>query len=94
MVVRAVWGETLTYGSSEEKLVRAYLSKWQRVCKTSNYPFIGNDIKIQKNQYITIVKNKSGFFMKNWIKQPLFSRFSFGFRPNLSAHNALNLIKN
>ena len=40
-----------------------------------------------------IVSNKSGYFKKDWLKPPIFSRFSFGFRPFRSAHGALNLIK-
>jgi hypothetical protein len=41
-----------------------------------------------------IVANKSGHFKKDWLKYPVFSRFSFGFRPFRSAHGALQLIKN
>jgi hypothetical protein len=41
-----------------------------------------------------VIKNKYGFFMKNWEKSPIFSRFNFGLRFELSAHNALNFIKN
>jgi hypothetical protein len=41
----------------------------------------------------TVVKNKSGYFKKDWLKSPVFSRFSFGFRPSRSAHGALHLIK-
>lgn len=41
-----------------------------------------------------IVSNRSGYFKKDWSKLPVFSRFSFGFRPFRSAHGALCLIKN
>jgi len=41
----------------------------------------------------TLKKNKSGFFQKNWIRKPMFSIFSYGFRPNLWAHNALQVVK-
>jgi hypothetical protein len=40
-----------------------------------------------------IVSNKSGYFIKDWLKLPVFSRFSFGFRPSRSAHGALHLVK-
>jgi hypothetical protein len=55
---------------------------------------IYNSFCKSNNHRITVIKNKSGFFMKNWDKTPIFSRFSFGSRSQLSAHNALNLIKN
>ena len=58
--------------------------------------------KVNKSEYEStkkngadshIVSNKSGYFKKDWLKFPIFSRFSFGFRPFRSAHGALHLIK-
>jgi retron-type reverse transcriptase len=62
--------------------------KWKSINK-SEYDFIKNN-----NNKIVVVKNKSGYFKKDWVNPPIFSRFSFGFRPNRSPHGALNLIKN
>jgi hypothetical protein len=60
---------------------------WKRVNK-SEYEFI------KKNDTDShTVSNKSGYFKKDWLKLPVFSRFSFGFRPFRSAHGALHLIK-
>lgn len=61
---------------------------WKKVNK-SEYGFM------KKNDTDSpIVSNKSGYFKKDWLKFPVFSRFSFGFRPSRSAHGALQLIKN
>lgn len=62
--------------------------KWKTINK-SEYYFIKKN-----NNNVVVVSNKSGYFKKNWIKLPVFSRFSFGFRPFNSAHSALHLIKN
>ena len=43
---------------------------------------------------IFAVSNKLGYFKKNWLKSPVFSKFSFGFRQFRSAHGAFHLIKN
>jgi hypothetical protein len=61
--------------------------KWKSIDK-SEYDSIKNN-----NKDIPVVSNKSGYFKKDWIKSPVFSRFSFGFRPNKSAHSALHLVK-
>ena len=60
---------------------------WEEIEK-SEYEFIKTN-----NATTTVVANKSGYFKKNWTKFPVFSRFSFGFRPKRSAHGALQLIK-
>jgi hypothetical protein len=60
---------------------------WKSINK-SEYEFI------KKNSSSTVVVcNKSGYFKKDWVKSPVFSRFSFGFRPSRSVHSALYLIK-
>lgn len=60
---------------------------WKEITK-SEYDFI------KTNKTITsAVANKSGYFKKDWIKPSVFSRFSFGSRPQRSAHGALHLIK-
>lgn len=62
--------------------------KWKNINKETY------DSIIKSNDKKTIVvKNSAGFFMKKWEVPPVFSRFSFGFRPGLSAHNALHVIK-
>jgi hypothetical protein len=60
---------------------------WKKVNK-SEYEFMKKN-GTDRN----IVSNKSGFFKKDWLKSPVFSRFNFGFRPFRSAHGALLLIK-
>ena len=62
--------------------------KWKNINK-SEHDFIK---KNDKNA--TVVNNKTGYFKKDWINSPVFSRFSFGFRPFRSAHGALQLIQN
>jgi len=60
---------------------------WKSINK-SEYDFI------QKNNGdISVVSNKSGYFKKDWVKPPIFSRFSFGLRSSRSVHDALHLIK-
>jgi retron-type reverse transcriptase len=61
--------------------------QWKSITK-SEYDFIK-----KKNNNIVVINNKSGYFKKDWINPPIFSRFSFGFRPSRSAHGALHLIK-
>jgi retron-type reverse transcriptase len=61
--------------------------KWKNISE-SEYDFIKKN-----NNDIVIIRNKSGYFKKDWIKRPVFNRFSFGFRPNRSVHSALHLIK-
>jgi hypothetical protein len=61
--------------------------KWKSIDKVE-YDFIKKN-----NDDFSVVKNKSGYLKKDWINPPVFSRFSFGFRPLKSAHGALYLIK-
>lgn len=63
-------------------------SKWKSITKLE-YDFIK-----KSNNNITVVKNKSGYFKKDWVIPSVFSRFSFGYRPSRSLHAALNPIKN
>lgn len=63
--------------------------KWKRIDK-SEYDF---SKKNNNTNNILVVSNKSGYFKKDWLKFPVFSRFSFGFRPSRSIHGALHLIK-
>jgi len=60
--------------------------KWKKIDK-SEYDFIQKN----KNTNSTLaVSNKSGYFKKDWLKLPIFNRFSFGFRPFRSAHERCN----
>lgn len=61
--------------------------KWKSI-NSSEYDFIKKN-----NNKVTVVVNKSGYFKKDWIIPPVFSRFSYGFRPFRSAHGALHVIK-
>jgi len=63
--------------------------KWKKINK-SEYDSIQ---KYNNTNNTLAVSNKSGYFKKDWLKFPVFSRFSFGFRPSRSAHGALHLIK-
>ena len=38
-------------------------------------------------------RNKEGYFKKFWINQPIFSKYSFGFRPGRSVHDAIRSVK-
>lgn len=38
-------------------------------------------------------RNKEGHFKKTWIHKPIFSKYSFGFRPGRSVHDAIRSIK-
>lgn len=60
---------------------------WKSINKTE-YDFMKKN-----NTDHHIVTNKAGYFQKVWLKPPIFSRFSFGFRSFRSAHGALHLIK-
>lgn len=40
-----------------------------------------------------IKKNRTGFFVKDWVIEPKFLNCSYGFRPGKSAHGALRYIK-
>lgn len=62
--------------------------KWKNINKETYDSIFGSNSK-----ETIVVKNNTGFFMKEWEVFPVFSRFSFGFRPHLSAHNALHVIK-
>ena len=61
---------------------------WNKINKMKFQKLV-KDPNISKN----LKKNKSGFFQKTWIRKPVFSSFSYGQRPNLSAHNALQTVK-
>ena len=63
--------------------------KWKKIDK-SEYNFIQKNVNA-KNTFA--VSNKSGYFKKDWLKPPVFNRFSFGFRPSRSAHGALHVVK-
>jgi hypothetical protein len=63
--------------------------KWKKIDK-SEYDFIQKNEDINN---ISAVFNKSGYFKKDWLKFPVFNRFSFGSRPSRSAHGALHVIK-
>lgn len=57
---------------------------WNKISEIKFYELLKNS-EMSKN----LKKNKSGFFHKIWIKKSIFSTFSYGQRPNLSVHNAL-----
>jgi retron-type reverse transcriptase len=63
-------------------------SNWSKI-KKLRYDELLKDPKNAKN----LKTNKSGYFYKYWVRKPIFSTFSYGFRPKLSAHNALQTIK-
>ena len=59
---------------------------WKKINKLESF-------NSENNINFHIVKTKFGYFKKIWSKLPIFSRFSFGFRPSRSAQSTLERIK-
>ena len=96
----------LTIGSPRDKIVqRAFLRVLEliyegvSVWKLTNFKTYSEFVDSNWHLYESFPKRTrtvKGFEMyeiRNWIIEPRFSHFSFGFIPNRSAHSALKFIK-
>ena len=96
----------LTIGSSRDKIVqRAFFRVLQliyegvSVWELTDFKTYSELVDPNWHSYESFpkrtrtVKGSEIYEIRNWILEPRFSHFSFGFRPNRSAHSALKLIK-